>query len=317
MDWKIANKLKLLICGTLLAGLVISNAFKSENVYNIVSPRQLISYRTLDELVEDNFTIYSRIVQLDYTDLTTDYEFGLAKMNGHQFSVLYGGYFGMGASEALYTFHIPPDPLQKKLLENSQIHPDTEKIYVESIKIVKPLLTILKNQASSFIENTLKLRFSNNQKKLISDDMHNCSKTAWILPSYLAQDIFRDLTKSGNHSDVGTYSYSNHLLYLKLSGLLPLSLQNQFSKISASGVIEWWPNFINRTDFIRTKDNVPPTKPNMHGHTQVIFIMLSTGLLIAFCSLLAELSGKIAKWIKLISNYFRAITWGCIQKFKF
>lgn len=47
--------------GTLLAGLVISNAFKSENVYKVVTPRKPISYYDVDELIQDNFTVHSRI----------------------------------------------------------------------------------------------------------------------------------------------------------------------------------------------------------------------------------------------------------------
>lgn len=58
--------MRFLMSGTLLSGLVISNAFKSENVYNIVLPRSQISYYKVDELVEDNVTLYSRITSFHY-----------------------------------------------------------------------------------------------------------------------------------------------------------------------------------------------------------------------------------------------------------
>ncbi len=48
--------MRLLMSGVFLAGIVISNAFKSENVYKIVLPRLQISYYNVDELIEDDIT---------------------------------------------------------------------------------------------------------------------------------------------------------------------------------------------------------------------------------------------------------------------
>ncbi len=59
-------QMRFLMCGALLAGLVISNAFKSENVYKIVLPRSHISYYNVDELVEDNVNLYTRIEKFLY-----------------------------------------------------------------------------------------------------------------------------------------------------------------------------------------------------------------------------------------------------------
>src|SRR5258705_79220 len=52
---------RFILTGKYLAGLVLSNAFKSENVYKIILPRLQISYFNIKELNEDNITIYSRI----------------------------------------------------------------------------------------------------------------------------------------------------------------------------------------------------------------------------------------------------------------
>ncbi len=55
--------------GTLSSGLVLSNAFKNENVYKIVLPRGQISYYNIDELIEDNVTVYSRIQSFNYRQI--------------------------------------------------------------------------------------------------------------------------------------------------------------------------------------------------------------------------------------------------------
>lgn len=64
---------RYVITGALLAGVVISNAYKSTNVYNIVTPRKTIPYTHFEELKQDNFSVYSRIVEISYTLDTTDY----------------------------------------------------------------------------------------------------------------------------------------------------------------------------------------------------------------------------------------------------
>lgn len=44
----------------LLMGIVITNAHKNSNVYNMVIPRRAILYHYFNELIRDKFVIYSR-----------------------------------------------------------------------------------------------------------------------------------------------------------------------------------------------------------------------------------------------------------------
>ncbi len=318
---EMVDKLNPMICGILLTGLVISNAFKSENVYNIVTPRQLISYRTISELFEDNFKIYSRITQLKYDNLWQEFGWVFKANDEHNMFLFHKGWSIYANAEVEKVFVNLDDTLQGMHLKKCQMHPDTLNQLVEPLDLLEPLSKSgvldwkIPNEPDSEKEfNTLNRRFWNNQNALIAKDMHNCSKTAWILPNYLAQDISRSLTKSGNHSDVGTFAFSKPFLYLRLTGLFPLSLLNQYSKVLASGLVDWWPNFINRTDLRRTSEKMPPKKPNMNGHTQVIFIILGSGLLIAISSLIGELSGKLFKYIKLIYGFCRKQILKCKAK---
>lgn len=305
------NKLKFLFCGTLLAGLVISNAFKSENVYNIVTPRKIISYRTLQELVEDNFKIFSRITHFNYFDIPGTI-WRDQNLNQHCFSVFHSSGYGFGETEALPPFKIL-GPWQEKLNNQSQINPDTLKIFLEPKDLMESVVNceVIKTFDLNIKEKTFKERFWNNQNKLISQDLHNCNKSGWILPNYLAQQISRSLIKTGKHSDVGTVAYTSPFLYLEINGIFPLSLLNQFSYISTSGLVERWPNFINRTDLSRDTDKTRPTKPNMKGHTQVIFILLGTGLLTAFIGWVGEMSGIVFKCAKSLCALCRLVVWSC------
>lgn len=53
------------IIGTLLCmGIVLSNAYKNTNVYNMIIPRTPVAYQNLEELVHDKFPIYTRSLEV-------------------------------------------------------------------------------------------------------------------------------------------------------------------------------------------------------------------------------------------------------------
>ncbi|ODM89371.1 Membrane-bound transcription factor site-1 protease [Orchesella cincta] len=52
---------KLIVASTSLVCIVLSNAYKSDNVYEMISPRLSIKFKTFDELISAEFDIYSRI----------------------------------------------------------------------------------------------------------------------------------------------------------------------------------------------------------------------------------------------------------------
>jgi len=269
-----------------------------------VSPRKLVAYQTMDELVRDNFKFFTRITMIDYkytyfnSSLFTSYYKAWLR-------IWYKHWFLDGKTEVgflvYYNFTNYTD-----VLYTFVIHPDTVKIFQKSVElpIVSYLGTSYKYSEKRMIR-FLRWVFWNDQNKLIAQDLQNCSKTAWIIPKYLAQDISGNLIKSGKHSDVGNTAYSKPYLYLSLSALLPLSLLNRYSRIYSSGLVEWWPTFINET-YLRVKnDPVPLAKPNMKGHTQVIFYILCSGLSVALCSIIVELSGKMFKFLKRMYLYLR------------
>lgn len=76
----------------------------------------------------------------------------------------------------------------------------------------------------------------------------------------MAREICLNVLKSEYHSDVGTLTFTTPVLYLGLFGLFPLWFLKQFSKIQESGLVEWLPNFITRTDVIRRTEKLPPKK---------------------------------------------------------
>jgi len=66
------KRLRFSIGTFLLVAIVISNAYKSSNVYNLVLPRKPVPYENLSQLLNDSFKIYSKAMLLD----TRKHDFG-------------------------------------------------------------------------------------------------------------------------------------------------------------------------------------------------------------------------------------------------
>lgn len=53
----------------ILCGIILSNSYTNSNVYDMIAPREAVPYETLAHLIQDKFTIYSRIGSTVITDL--------------------------------------------------------------------------------------------------------------------------------------------------------------------------------------------------------------------------------------------------------
>lgn len=56
----------------LLVAIILSNAYKNTNVYNMIAPRQHIPYRIWRDILRDNFTIHSRLRRFQDSPLISD-----------------------------------------------------------------------------------------------------------------------------------------------------------------------------------------------------------------------------------------------------
>lgn len=68
--------------------------------------------------------------------------------------------------------------------------------------------------------------------------------------------------------------------------------------------MEWWANFINRTDLVRLREVEPPLKPKMSGNIQIVFLMLPSGMSIALIFMIFELHRYV---LKILKTFYSAV----------
>lgn len=56
---------KIMSASFILMGVVLNNAYKNTNVYNMIAQRAPIGYERMDELIQDKFTIFCKLTKID------------------------------------------------------------------------------------------------------------------------------------------------------------------------------------------------------------------------------------------------------------
>lgn len=343
------TRFRLVIAGILLAGLVLSNAYKSNNVYNIVTPRQVVPYSEFDELVRDNFSIYSKMDFVIYNLRSLyDLEFGLSRVKNITNVYSDDGviveadhkYFALTRTETTTIARIrnirkttekSADKnlnTLKKIILKSRPHPRSHELLVSPlislITLEKASLpkfqTIIKDPEENYDEFVWKRwnialtnYFYGKQDEFIHDDLTNCSKSVWILQKYQANKFARHLRKNGLHSDVGMEAYTNSNFAFRFWGLVPPFVLKRISVIHSTGLFEWWQKFID-SDKLRLSHEKPvPVKPNMSGNISVIFVLWSNGVGVALFMYAVEAHGNTLGWFKglFIKSKFIIVKFKC------
>ncbi len=83
-----SSSFRFLIFGTLLGGLVLSNSFKSTNVYNIVLPRGALKFGAIDELLVHGYNVYSKLAKIEFLFLNFENETQTAEVFIDEYELL-------------------------------------------------------------------------------------------------------------------------------------------------------------------------------------------------------------------------------------
>lgn len=303
-------RLRFVISGALLAGLVLSNGYKSTNVYNIVTPRNRIPFQQIDELLQQNYTVYSRMFSyvIRLNDVNDRRHNEVVKIDNSSIDAHYFAWRFFGTSEIwdiweqiTYDGKLLPTYANASfvnIVNKVKLHSGLYDVLKDVIHVLDPLVRVgLLDDFDAVYEiinnNALNTMYLGIQNNFIKHDLETCNKSAWILPDYMGQGLVRALNRIDKNADVGISEYTEPYILFYYSGIIPYSMLRRVSFVMASGVLEWWPSFINKTGVYKLPGNVPPTKPSMSGNIQVIFVLLVSGLLVGIVGMVGELRWKI------------------------
>lgn len=297
----------------LLGGIVLSNAYKNSNVYNMVKPRAALPYEYFDQLVQDRFQIYTRNLRLYHyfrAFYYGDANESAINRSAHEVDLREAllSHTNLESEIAISAGLIKIENDQDafaNLKENSKLHPDIIKVFLKTAKdhskwhgsLNKP-----KNPPPSLLEN---------EQEILEQSLNKCDKVALLLPQYICKLMAGNMSNSVD-TFVGKESLLKSFIEFDLSGYIPPRILVRVKQIQLAGLWARWEKLVAaRLSLSEPKKSAEPNhvkKPTMAGNTLVIFIVLLVGCAISTTAFSVEIVYKIIiKKLNAVGNYINLI----------
>lgn len=274
--------LRWLIGSYLVVGIVLSNAYKNSNVYNLITPRKPLPFETFDELESENFTIYSPI-----GNIVVDNNF--RHQTTTTVSIHNGGAGSANFLTGLSEYHIlvssEVETYMASMIQNNSSRKMKDALSLNPL-IVDWVTRVYKNVSKIVLpEEQYILSQMNFLKKqemdYFIDLMVKCEKIALVLKSDVSTNTVLKV-KHKRHFlplSVGKETYYGTNELLVMSGFVPRRVLTRLKGIGESGIWDWLMEITSKSDSGRNAAENPPVQAaNMGGNLIVLFVVWLTGL---------------------------------------
>lgn len=324
----VSTVFRFIVGSTLLSGIVLSNAYKNSNVYNLVMPRKPVRFENLTELQSHGFSVYAPIATIRMMLLDSYENLSFEFFNDLHQKIIYktpeNQVFG-DVETAIGSRRITDMERFEVLSKLPELHP---KILDMVVPVAKALAVLYK---ASVLPETDQMNFvyggpslpvrhimQKRQDKLIPRSLAQCNRTSWILPQYQIEKQLKQQQNSNFQTYFGQKVYDTVNLEFKMEGRPPVRTVWKLANLPASGIPGW---FSKQFIVERSPEKPVPQKPNLKGNISVIFLLFLSGLALSGGKFLVEYGQKIyplfihlsVKWFciatALAKNAFRNAKW--------
>lgn len=294
---------QLVIVIFLFATIIITNSFKNTNVYKMITPRKVIPYENLQQLIDDRFTVLTRLGYILYPPHTIgNYSNLQSEITQHVAFWSVQQHVDHSNSLQVAAVHSEVKQLSsmmkwKLLSENFQMR--------NSLELVTNLTQLHKHAASSLTDIVFKYlrQFWDEQSPdfrsppvlsqmieamkegeliVLFDEIQKCDKSAVLLPISICNSWQKRLQRLGHpHISVGKEAYFNTKVVFRLEGLLPQYIIKYIISVHESGIWRRWEDLLKGIISEVRNEIAKPEKPNMSGNIIMIFSLLAGNVLAA------------------------------------
>ncbi|CAL8135283.1 unnamed protein product [Orchesella dallaii] len=317
------TRLRLSVGAFLLVIIVVSNAYKNTNVYNMISPRQPMPYENLSQLVNDHYTLFSRgIIEREkpvyrmatiithwkprIEDTTYDtmrsyvtdslrlrlfHNFGIVPEISDALKIMDGNFSNNETKEEI--------ELYNQLKNNITFLPGLDVILRDIYEQLWP-----KNKEILLEKEWLKFLFgakqfvNRKQQMILNEYISECNQTAFIVPRVEANRLLRSMR--GRHQGrvyVGKQNYYGLDYLISFMGHVPPFVVDGIAAMKWTGIANKLVEFAASTYKPAPYARVDPTRATLQGNIAVIFIILMGGLIISCVAFFTEMYRCILKFL--------------------
>lgn len=289
------RRVKLIVAGIFAACILLSNAYKNSNIYNMVKPRKILLYETLDQINLNNFRVYTRLKMVDHLLNVTDgsdflqrkygtilCDWSIIDYNKYYYSLSEGVKFLVAIESFSLKEHspnvfkqaVPQEKLLSFIWWNAENHTKfPKKIHKSEFKAFSTKLNEIVIQKA---ENNL------------FEELMNSEKVAVILPTLDGLIIRNRLRSNGKNAHFGKETYASGISSFILNGNLHLPMLRRIWGLTESGINNWLHKLFDPTIFLQDHQYERATPASIKGNILVIFVVWLSCIILSFITFLGE-----------------------------
>lgn len=322
--------IRVLIASALLSGVVLSNAYKNKNLSEMVSPRKIVLPTILDDLIKENYKIFTRSHHLKLSSLyrledtknatEADLEGSLVKgYNSHYYNFKWRSSFNsekpIEIMSELFFLKYQKDIFTTGVNISTLLNiRDPIKSFSQLIplKVMREILFATKDKLqndslikTSFVENM----FFEFEEKQLSKVLQSCDSVAVILPNHLCSKYKQSLKPTTGKISISKEAFYETGMSFYFQGLVNPSIFLRIGSMSQSGIWEWWNRFITYMHLLSMRppqfQKVFKSAITLSGNAQVIFYILLVGLVTSVLEFLLE--WRVLMYLSRSSDTIKAL----------
>lgn len=320
----------------IIVAIVLSSAYKNDNVLKMIQPRTPLLYKTYEHLLADNFEIYTRtVIKMIVSGsamlgVITD---KLTAKTFDGFPIPERSYFSQHAwnfqKEISSDLEINGGNVMSELMLKSMPYAQhkiedvwneldallkVSRMLPETLNLLHNLYNESKNLPSSPILNTIEARdlLLDMQQKVLIENLKQCRKVAVLVPYYKALE-YLEILRNTKHKyisiTIGEKGYTSSSLVFWFLGSAPRFIYDRLDAMKWSGIWEWRGKLVD--SMISERGNVNKfvsqsvSNASMAGNILVIFTVFLAGLGVSFTIFNVEvIKGKLLQTV-LISRLWK------------
>lgn len=314
------DQVKFLLGTFLLMGIVLSNAYKNTNVYNMILPKTPIPYKFFNELIQAKVTIYSRVSSYVAQDMdirpSRDDETQLLYLNWKEIYV-YGTseitVLSSSEAAASLTLYYQDFDLILALATNSSVkiagmadatifHPGVEALV--NSKIISWYNKTYEAEDmsdSEKLENfrrlleSEKMGLGKGELDILLGSLRECGQVAAVFPEHNCRRLSRmlRLQTNRNHEFMGKDSIPDVNWLFSIKGLVPRHIITRIKAVFESGMRTRWEELYMEIDSETGAAQVAAA--TMGGNVILVFFLWGSGLIAAISGFVSELVYSLFK----------------------
>lgn len=307
--------MRLILGSVLLSGIVLSNAYKNSNVYNLITNRQPLLYETLEHLKEAKFTIYSSVEHLQIR-ITSSFYLNIGStthsvyLRGHPDNLSFNATTKVSVTDATYRnsnvglkkIHRLGNLTMVSKINREKVVTHIARLWKVVHSLQKPGLLPIYIGILHPMHKVMVERFRTEELKWAKSAITTCSGTAYIFADKTTHELAKEI--SGTHAElvsVGREKFGGQSVAWRLQYHVNPLVLRRISNVKESGIVTWLtklPVYISK-EF--TPKAVLPKPASIYGNTLVVFVILACGLVLAAATLAWEMKRKVCMLVTKIT----------------